>query len=223
MYQSQSDEWRCSTCGEEVSTNNKFCPNCGAEMSSSIEAQDSMNIPSPQEEVIDAEYVPSSSSTEEGGVINKLKNLGFGLLGLLFLAGMIFVSVMMISGTIWASEKIYPWLVMVAAYTLPIVLLIFVPLSFVRRLSGFAGVCLIYSSYLFGLLLWVYSILLTLNYWGGFGLVLGLIFTGGTVLPAAVLATLLNADWNVLLELVIMTVLVFGVRLRAIFILDLDS
>ena len=62
-------------------------------------------------------------------------------------------------------------------------IVILLPLSMFRRLRPHTGGLLYLSSYLFGLVTWLYGFIVTCALWGGFAVVIGLMFFGvGVVL-----------------------------------------
>jgi len=121
-----------------------------------------------------------------------------------------------IHGSAWLGAKVYPWLVSISSITLAVTVLILFPISFIRRTRGIASVSLLIASFVFGLSLWVWGLLLTYHLWGAWAVFLGLFLFGIGVVPIAMLATLFKGMWPQLGELVFLTVLVYGVRAYSI-------
>jgi len=137
--------------------------------------------------------------------------LGIFVLILLLIGFFFFIS-LFIFGGVWLGQKVYPWLVTISEITLGITLFVLLPLSFIRRTRGFASMSLMVASFVFGLALWVWGLLLTYHLWGAWAVFLGLFLLGVGVVPFAMLATLFKGMWPQLGELVALTVLVFGLR-----------
>jgi hypothetical protein len=76
------------------------------------------------------------------------------------------------------------------------------------------------SSYVFGLELWLRSLLFTYILWGGFWVIVGLAFAGVGVLPMALLATGFAGYWDVFLWLCIGMVTTYGSRILAHYFSD---
>jgi hypothetical protein len=93
-----------------------------------------------------------------------------------------------------------------------VLVFVMVPLCMFRKTRHWAGVAFLYTSYFLGATIFVYCCLFVVSVWGYGGLAGGLIFAGVGVVPVALLATLLHAEWSVLLELVVGIVLTFGMR-----------
>ena len=74
------------------------------------------------------------------------------------------------------------------------------------------------GSYVLGLSLWVWSLLLTYSIWGGVAVFIGLFLFGVGIVPVAMLATLFHGMWSDLGQLVLGLVLVFGSRILAIWL-----
>lgn len=116
-------------------------------------------------------------------------------------------------GWLWFSEKIFPWAAIIFFITIAIDIIVLLPLSIIRKTREIGLVGLLISSYLFGLLIWVWSFLIVYSIWGWIGLTIGLMIAGIGVAPVAILALILNAQWAVLLELIILLAITFGMRI----------
>ena len=148
----------------------------------------------------------------------KIKGAGVVALGLGFIVLIALLIGLFIHGGAWLGAKVYPWLMFISTITLVVTVLVLLPLSFIQRTRGFASVSLLVASYIFGLSLWVWGLLLTYHLWGAGAVFLGLFLFGVGVVPFAMLATLFNGMWSQLGELVFLTVLVFGVRAYSIYV-----
>ncbi len=149
----------------------------------------------------------------------KLKDIGWGVLGIVFLVLMFLLIGLFIHGGAWLGEKIYPWLVGISSIALIILVFILLPLAIFRKTRAFAGNGIMISSYVFGSTLWVYGLLLTYFLWGGIAVFIGLFMFGVGVVPIAMLATVFKGLWPTLGELVFLTILTFGTRFAAAFVI----
>ena len=143
--------------------------------------------------------------------------LGGGAIVLLVVVGGLFLMVLMARGMVWAADKAMPWLVKASVIT-TLSCVVLLPLCIFRKTRGFAGVVYVYSSYVFGLMLWAYSCLFVVFAWGYGALIVGLMFAGIGVVPMALVAALFHAEWSVLAELVVSVVLTFGTRIFGIWL-----
>jgi hypothetical protein len=149
---------------------------------------------------------------------SRLKKVGMGALVPIGIVAFILVAVLVLRGMVWVSDKALPWLITGSEIAIVICVFVLLPLCIFRTTRPWAGVAFVYASYLFGLLLFAYSCLFVVYAWGYGGLVVGLLFFGVGVVPVALLAALLHAEWPVLLELVVGIVLTFGTRFLGLFL-----
>lgn len=123
-----------------------------------------------------------------------------------------------VHGGAWLGAKIYPLLIPISLLTLAIVILVLIPMSFIKGTRRHASIGLLIASYVFGLTLWVWGLLLTYHLWGGWAVFIGLFILGIGVVPIAMLATIFKGMWPQLVELIILTILVFGVRAYSLYL-----
>ena len=114
--------------------------------------------------------------------------------------------------------KIYPLVSDIALLVFLFDLIIALPISFFRKARVLSGNTILYSSWVFGLQLWLSGLMLTLQIWGLGAAIFGLLFLGVGVVPIAMIATLLNGKWAELLQLALSLILVFGSRFLGIYI-----
>lgn len=150
---------------------------------------------------------------------DKIKGAGAVVLGIGIFIGIALLIALFIHGGAWLGEKIYPWLVAISAFVIAIVVLLLLPLALFRKTRGFSGLGIIIASYVFGLTLWVWGLLLTYYLWGAIAVFIGLFLMGIGVVPIAMLATLFKGMWSTLGELVLLTVLTFGARFGGAFLI----
>ena len=81
----------------------------------------------------------------------KLKEIGYSLLGLGLLAGSILLGIAFIYGATWVSAKAMPWLYASFFLAIGFTILVSLPLSFFRHTRLFAANSLVIASYIFGL------------------------------------------------------------------------
>jgi hypothetical protein len=143
---------------------------------------------------------------------SRLKKLGLSILFPIALIVILFLSLLLLRGMMWTFDKVYPWLLRASEIAFVICVLVFLPLCIFRKTRPWAGVGFVYASYVFGIFLFAYACFFVVEVWGYVGLAIGLIFAGVGVVPVALLAALLHAEWSVLLELTFGIFLTFGAR-----------
>ncbi|MFP4896774.1 hypothetical protein [Paraburkholderia sp. EG304] len=145
------------------------------------------------------------------GTIQKMKGVGFGLAAIALTLFGLAIAVALIFGITWLSVHFGPWLRPAFSLTLLACIFGFVPLAAFRKTRGFSAVALLIASFLFGAILWVASVLVTLQLWGTLALFIGIFIMGVGVVPVAFLAALFHGDWSVLGSLAMMLVATLGV------------
>ncbi|MDD5326649.1 MAG: hypothetical protein PHY02_02410 [Phycisphaerae bacterium] len=153
-----------------------------------------------------------------GSAIDRLKNIGFGALGFGMWILLIVLAALMIIAAEWIGLKALPYLFGIGWITLAITIFILLPLACFRKTRSFSSICLLYSSFVYGITLWFLALLLTLELWGVWAVFLGLFFLGIGCVPFAMLATLFKGMWGILGVLIILTILTFGIRAFALWL-----
>src|SRR6516225_1687774 len=150
--------------------------------------------------------------------IIKMKKIAMGVVALLCGLFLLALPVILIFGLIRMSVIVWHWLGPAFFLTLGISVFILGPLAVIRRTRGFSAAGLMIASYVFGVCLWITSLLLTWALWGGIAVFIGLIVLGIGIVPVALLATLFRAQWWNLLDLVMLIVATFGTRMLAVWL-----
>jgi hypothetical protein len=153
-------------------------------------------------------------------MLEKLKELGWGLLGIIFMVALIILGGLFIYGGVWISDKVYPWLIPISAIALGVSIFIFLPLGIFRKTRAFAGNGLFIASYVFGATLFVWSLLVAYQLLGVVGILIGLALAGVGVVPVAMFGTIINGLWSLLLELLLITGFTFGTRILGAYLVE---
>jgi hypothetical protein len=150
----------------------------------------------------------------------KIKDLGWSLLGIAFFIGLMLLAVLFIKGGLLLNATLYPWLVLISGITFVISLLILLPLGIFKKTRGVSAIGLLIASYIFGATTWVWSFLLAYVFWGFMGLFIGLFMGGIGVVPIAMLASIFHGEWAVFGQLILLVVFTFGVRFLSLYIAE---
>lgn len=70
------------------------------------------------------------------------------------------------------------------------------------KFKAISGLTLLVSSYIYGIILWTYGLVVTMSLWGILALIIGLLLGGVGVVPIGLLAALFNGEWGMLLTLI---------------------
>lgn len=142
-----------------------------------------------------------------------LKSTGNTIIGILGgLLFFVFLPLFIIYGGVWIGNKILPILAMICLFIFATNLIIILPMSFFKKLRELSSALFLISSYVFGILLWFESLILTYYFWGLLGVFVGFVFMGVGFLPIALFLTVTNAQWLPLIELVLLLILLVLTR-----------
>jgi hypothetical protein len=108
---------------------------------------------------------------------------------------------------------VYNVVSVIGAIALFIAVVILGPMALFRRTREAAGAGMVIASWALGAGLWLWSALVVFSFWGVVGLIVGLLIAGVGVVPLAAIASLLNGAWAILIQLVVYTAVVLGLRL----------
>ena len=142
-----------------------------------------------------------------------LKSIGGYVIGIAAFLVLIFLAMFFIEGGVWIGEKVLPWLIIIMWLVFALDILIILPLGIFKKTKGASAIGLVISSYVYGLTLWFWSLLLTYLIWGAFAVFIGLFLAGVGVVPIAILATAIKGEWAVTGQIIFLLVLTFGSRM----------
>jgi hypothetical protein len=89
---------------------------------------------------------------------------------------------------------------------------VILPISFIPKCKEFCSNTIIYASYFYGFLTWVWGFVAAYFIWGKTGIIVGLLLFGVGVVPVGFLAALLNGQWLGLAFITFGIVLTYGTR-----------
>ncbi len=167
----------------------------------------------------DGVYVPSGAAADNSSSPGKrlFKSMGRVIIGLGLLTGLMLLILMFVKGGVWVGEQAYPLLASISKLALFLTIFILTPLAYFKPTRSFAGLGIYFASYVFGLTLWVWSLILTYNLWGIFAVIIGLFFAGLGIVPVALLATLFSGKLSTFGELLLLMAFVPICRMFGIF------
>ncbi len=146
-------------------------------------------------------------------IINqKLRSFGCGFLGIIIFIGLLLLPVIIIMGTVWIAAIFFPFLIIITSILSFLSLFVFLPMTFFPKTKTKGALALIYSSFLFGITLWIYAALVAYLLWGILGLLVGLFILGVGVVPISFLAILISGEWLYLMGLIYLIFITFVSR-----------
>ena len=88
----------------------------------------------------------------------------------------------------------------------------------IRKTQTISSVGMYIASYIFGLHLWIFSLLSVYALWGGVGVAIGLFLMGIGIVPVAGLAFIFNGLWPQFGQLLLSALIIYGTRLIAVYL-----
>lgn len=119
------------------------------------------------------------------------------MIGIAVILGIIIFAMFFIKGGVWLSVKVIPRLSIVMGYVFALDILIILPLGIFKKTKGTSAIGLVVSSYVYGITLWFWALLLTYVIWGAVAVFIGLILAGVGVIPFAMIATAIKGEWEI--------------------------
>ena len=170
----------------------------------------------------DGVYEASPSAQESRTSAGKaaLKPVGRFIISACVLAAVMLLLLTFVKGGVWVGQKIYPGLSFLSQAAMLFTIFFLAPLTLFKRTRAFGGFGIFAASYVFGLTLWVWSLILTFKFWGIFAVILGLFFAGVGIVPIGLLATLFHGEWSTVGQLILLMAFVpasrsFGISMVA--------
>jgi len=149
--------------------------------------------------------------------IDSIKRVGVFLLSILI---PFFILIVLIKNLKWYMETIYPILFTFSEVLFLFSIFVLIPLSLIKITRNISATLLFISTYFWGFMLWTSSFAYTLIFGSVVVLIVGLLFVGIGVVPVGYFYVIINAEWNLLVNLIMMTVMTFGFRYYSIYILN---
>jgi len=164
----------------------------------------------------------SFTNVKQNNKTNKWENIA-GIVFIVFIIIYAIVGVpalisLLINRTGWIYEYLRPSIVWAAGISLFVVVPISLLLSIFKKTRGIGSIALITVSYIWGLFLWVWSLIIAYNLADVFWLVVGFLLAGIGVVPIALIAALIAGEWATAGQIVIIGIAVIAVRLFSMFL-----
>lgn len=128
-------------------------------------------------------------------MLEKIKDLGYSVLGIGFFILIIVAFALLIIGGAKLFEILNPILEWISSVTWGIVWLLLL-LSIIPRFRNFTGTGIILGTYIGGTIFWLLSFYITFSLWGFLGIFVGVLFFGLGVYVTAILALLFDGQFT---------------------------
>lgn len=151
-------------------------------------------------------------------IAQKIKGMGIGLGVVALLIASLIIPVIFIVGITRISFFVAPWLRPAFNVTLFVCIFLLGPLAIFRKTRAFSASCMMVATFIFGAILWIASIIVTLYLWGIGSVIFGLLLSGVGIVPVAMAAALFHAQWSVLGSIAIMLGATIGAGVLSLWI-----
>jgi len=148
------------------------------------------------------------------------KSISGYFIGAAILLVPILLATLFIKGGVYLSRKLLPLLGLLMWIIFAIDFLIMLPLSALKKLKSFTSIVFMISSYVYGLTLWFWGLLLTYIIWGFIAVFIGLFMAGVGVVPIAILATAINGKWVITIQLLLLSIFTYGSRVYSLYLAE---
>ena len=99
-------------------------------------------------------------------MVGFLKSIGGFIIGICIFLGIIFLAMFFIKGGVWLGAIVLPWLSIIMWLVFILNIIIFLPLGIFKKTRSVSAFGFVISSYVYGLTLWFWALLLTYLIWG---------------------------------------------------------
>ena len=151
-------------------------------------------------------------------IAGKVKDIGTGILGLLAMVAILVIGIGLLVGAASFSIGVLKWAPTAFEITVAVSLFVLGPLALIPPTRDLSALGYMIASFAFGAIMWIWGMAFTYTVWGLFVVIVGLVIFGVGVVPVAMLAALVHADWGDLIGFAIMAVLTYGCRMLAIWL-----
>lgn len=145
----------------------------------------------------------------------RVKDLGFGVVGLAMMMGVAAIGIGSIVGAEASSVWLLRWIFPTFLIALLISIVLLTPLSLIPSTRALSAVGFIIASFAFGAILCIWGMAYTYSVWGLVPVIVGVLLFGVGVVPVAMIAALVQADWDTLGAFVAAAVVAIGCRALA--------
>jgi invasion protein IalB len=142
--------------------------------------------------------------------LRALKGAGTILAVIVGFVALIFFAALFSTGHEWVSKIVREYLDIAAIIALAVCGFILLPCALFRATRTFSAYGVFISSVIFGAFTWIFGFLVTLQYWGVFGVLIGLSVVGVGVVPLGILAAAFDSNWSAVGRLALGLVFTFG-------------
>ena len=145
------------------------------------------------------------------------------LIGVLYFVGIIAVVSLLFVGTTIISEFLLPILETIAIYVFIFLVVICLPLSFIKGLKSVMSFLFTLGSYIFGLSAWEWSFLLCMTIFGTWSVIVGTMLFGVGVIPIGIIACIYAGEWRIVFQLIILVVLTLSAKGYSLRLIEQNS
>ena len=140
------------------------------------------------------------------------------IIGGTIMIGFILLALIFIKGGVWLVTVLYPWIDFVSFVAFFVSILILLPMAVFKKTRIISAVGFLIVSYIFGLVTWMWSVLIVVVTWGFLGLFIGLLLGGVGAIPVAIIASVFIGEWSTFGGLILMVIITLGTGILAFYL-----
>lgn len=144
-------------------------------------------------------------------MLEKIKNIGWTGLGLIFMVFMVLVFAFFVKGGVWLFANFNELFQTINGWVFALVLFLIL-LSAIPKIRIYTGLSIYYLTYVWGAIFWLFCLFVTYQFWGFLGIFIGLIMAGVGVFLTAFLAILFSGQISGALMIALNLAIIYGVR-----------
>ena len=144
-------------------------------------------------------------------MLEKIKNMGWTGLGLIFMVFMFVLFAFFVKGGVWLFENFHELFQTITNWVWGVALVLIV-LSVIPSIRMYTGLAIYYLTFIWGVFFWLFCLFVTYQLWGFIGIFVGLAMAGVGVFFTAFLAVLFTGQISGAFMIALNLAIIYGVR-----------
>lgn len=142
-----------------------------------------------------------------------LEKVGCIFIGVATVIAVIFIISLIIKGGVWIAAASLPVFIYISFILFILNLIVFFPLTFIKKTRKFGGSSMFLSSYIIGITVWLWCLVLTFKLCGWLGVIIGVILLGIGVVPIGILSALFTAHFSTFFLIIFFIIIAWLIRM----------
>ena len=152
-------------------------------------------------------------------MVEKLKGLGWWVVGFSFLVLTFLVVAFFLDGISWLMENYYDLIGIINGWVFGLIIVLIV-LSIFPKIRTYTGSGITLATLIWGAIFWLFSLFITYQLWGLLGVIIGIMFFGLGVFATAFLALIFDGQTSVAFFMLLNLIIIYGIRMLGVWIIS---